>query len=176
MIRTKGEAGTGDVIEAVRHARSVLGEIRRLTSMVPEEMMAYAKANPEAARKEAAQLLSAVTARLLGFTSISYEKALAVLTARNECHAAAELATGVMPEREDFRNVADMVRPPDDPELTGAVFAVDSESRYHLGLEGPRLPSRHDIVDRRLWLLGIWDPLDGELSGLTLTVRTQVFE
>ncbi len=30
MIRTKGEAGTGDIVEAVRHARSVLGEIRRL--------------------------------------------------------------------------------------------------------------------------------------------------
>ena len=33
MIRTKGEAGTGDVVEAVRHARTVHGEIRRLTSM-----------------------------------------------------------------------------------------------------------------------------------------------
>jgi pyridoxal 5'-phosphate synthase pdxS subunit len=43
MIRTKGEAGTGDVVEAVRHARSVLGEIRRLTAMAPEEMMSYAK-------------------------------------------------------------------------------------------------------------------------------------
>jgi pyridoxal 5'-phosphate synthase pdxS subunit len=43
MIRTKGEAGTGDIVEAVRHARSVLGEIRRLTSMATEEMMAYAK-------------------------------------------------------------------------------------------------------------------------------------
>jgi pyridoxal 5'-phosphate synthase pdxS subunit len=43
MIRTKGEAGTGNVVEAVRHARAVLGEIRRLTTMVPEEMMAYAK-------------------------------------------------------------------------------------------------------------------------------------
>jgi pyridoxal 5'-phosphate synthase pdxS subunit len=43
MIRTKGEAGTGDVVEAVRHARSVLGEIRRLTTMREEEMMAYAK-------------------------------------------------------------------------------------------------------------------------------------
>jgi pyridoxal 5'-phosphate synthase pdxS subunit len=32
MIRTKGEAGTGDVVEAVRHARSVLGEIRKLQS------------------------------------------------------------------------------------------------------------------------------------------------
>ena len=30
MIRTKGEAGTGDVVEAVRHARTVLGDIRRL--------------------------------------------------------------------------------------------------------------------------------------------------
>jgi len=43
MIRTKGEAGTGDVVEAVRHARSVLGEIRCLTTMASEEMMAYAK-------------------------------------------------------------------------------------------------------------------------------------
>ena len=43
MIRTKGEAGTGDVVEAVRHARSVLGEIRRLQTMAVEELMAYAK-------------------------------------------------------------------------------------------------------------------------------------
>src|SRR5512136_2054933 len=33
MIRTKGEAGTGDVVEAVRHARTVLGEIRDLQNM-----------------------------------------------------------------------------------------------------------------------------------------------
>jgi pyridoxal 5'-phosphate synthase pdxS subunit len=43
MIRTKGEAGTGDVVEAVRHARSVLGEIRRLQSMPDDELMTYAK-------------------------------------------------------------------------------------------------------------------------------------
>src|ERR671932_1408546 len=43
MIRTKGEAGTGDVVEAVRHARSVLGEIRRLQNMRPEELMHVAK-------------------------------------------------------------------------------------------------------------------------------------
>jgi len=43
MIRTKGEAGTGDVVEAVRHARAVMGAIRRLTTMVDEELMAYAK-------------------------------------------------------------------------------------------------------------------------------------
>jgi len=43
MIRTKGEAGTGDVVEAVRHARSVLGEIRRLQSLPDEEVMAFSK-------------------------------------------------------------------------------------------------------------------------------------
>jgi pyridoxal 5'-phosphate synthase pdxS subunit len=43
MIRTKGEAGTGDVVEAVTHARSVLGEIRRLQNMPDEELMTYAK-------------------------------------------------------------------------------------------------------------------------------------
>ena len=43
MIRTKGEAGTGDVVEAMRHARAVLGEIRRLQNMPVEEVMVYSK-------------------------------------------------------------------------------------------------------------------------------------
>lgn len=43
MIRTKGEAGTGDVVEAVRHARSVIGEIRRISSMREDELASYAK-------------------------------------------------------------------------------------------------------------------------------------
>ena len=43
MIRTKGEAGTGDVVEAVRHARTVLGEIRVLQAKPDDELMAYAK-------------------------------------------------------------------------------------------------------------------------------------
>jgi pyridoxal 5'-phosphate synthase pdxS subunit len=43
MIRTKGEAGTGNVVEAVRHARSVWGTIRQLQGMAPEELMAAAK-------------------------------------------------------------------------------------------------------------------------------------
>lgn len=43
FIRTKGEAGTGDVVEAVRHARTILGEIKRLTVMPREELMTYAK-------------------------------------------------------------------------------------------------------------------------------------
>ncbi len=43
MIRTKGEAGTGDVVEAVRHARTVLGEIRSLQAKPHEELMAFAK-------------------------------------------------------------------------------------------------------------------------------------
>ena len=43
MMRTKGEAGTGDVVEAVRHARAVIGEIRRISGMRVDELMAYAK-------------------------------------------------------------------------------------------------------------------------------------
>jgi pyridoxal 5'-phosphate synthase pdxS subunit len=43
MMRTKGEAGTGDVVEAVRHARSVLGQIRQLQSLPPDEVMKFAK-------------------------------------------------------------------------------------------------------------------------------------
>ncbi len=45
MIRTKGEAGTGDVVEAVRHARSVIGSIKQLQVMGDEELMTFAKTN-----------------------------------------------------------------------------------------------------------------------------------
>ncbi len=43
MMRTKGEPGTGDVVEAVRHARQVYGEIRRLQNIPEEEVMTFAK-------------------------------------------------------------------------------------------------------------------------------------
>ncbi len=43
MIRTKGEAGTGDVVEAVRHMRSVMDSIRRLKNMSEEELPTFAK-------------------------------------------------------------------------------------------------------------------------------------
>ena len=43
MIRTKGEAGSGNIVEAVRHMRSVLGEIRTLTVMSEDELMAESK-------------------------------------------------------------------------------------------------------------------------------------
>ncbi|GAB4256969.1 pyridoxal 5'-phosphate synthase lyase subunit PdxS [Thermincola ferriacetica] len=43
MIRTKGEPGTGDVVEAVRHMRTVMGEIRRLQNLPEEELMTAAK-------------------------------------------------------------------------------------------------------------------------------------
>ena len=58
MIRTKGEAGTGDVVEAVRHARQVNSDIRRLTSMDQDELFTYAKeiGAPYALIAETAQL------------------------------------------------------------------------------------------------------------------------
>ncbi|WP_418791257.1 pyridoxal 5'-phosphate synthase lyase subunit PdxS [Phosphitispora sp. TUW77] len=43
MIRTKGEPGTGDVVEAVRHMRKVMGEIRKLQNLPQEELMTAAK-------------------------------------------------------------------------------------------------------------------------------------
>ena len=43
MIRTKGEAGTGNIVEAVRHMRSVQGEIQRLQGMGDEELVSYAR-------------------------------------------------------------------------------------------------------------------------------------
>lgn len=43
MIRTKGEPGTGNIVEAVRHMRQVMDEIRRLKNMPKEELMSKAK-------------------------------------------------------------------------------------------------------------------------------------
>ena len=43
MIRSKGEAGTGNIVEAVRHLRSIVGAIKRLTTLGDEELMAEAK-------------------------------------------------------------------------------------------------------------------------------------
>ena len=43
MIRTKGEAGTGNVVEAVRHMRQMMSEIRLLSNKPAEELMTYAK-------------------------------------------------------------------------------------------------------------------------------------
>src|SRR5581483_6671144 len=43
MIRTKGEAGSGNIVEAVRHVRKVTGQIKRLTTLGPEELMTEAK-------------------------------------------------------------------------------------------------------------------------------------
>src|SRR5438552_10636253 len=43
MIRTKGEAGTGNIVEAVRHMRTMMDEIRKIRNMSPEELFAEAK-------------------------------------------------------------------------------------------------------------------------------------
>ena len=43
MIRTKGEAGSGNIVEAVRHLRAICGEIRQLTLLREEELMAKSK-------------------------------------------------------------------------------------------------------------------------------------
>ena len=43
MIRTKGEAGSGDIVEAVRHIRAIVGEIKKLTVLRADELMSRAK-------------------------------------------------------------------------------------------------------------------------------------
>jgi pyridoxal 5'-phosphate synthase pdxS subunit len=43
MIRTKGEAGSGNIVEAVRHLRKIIGQMRRLTTLRSEELMTEAK-------------------------------------------------------------------------------------------------------------------------------------
>jgi len=43
MIRSKGEAGTGNIVEAVRHLRSIVGSIKKLSATPPEELMTFAK-------------------------------------------------------------------------------------------------------------------------------------
>src|SRR5690625_5435497 len=45
MLRTKGEPGTGNIVEAVRHLRKVQAEIKQLQSMSPDEVMVFARDN-----------------------------------------------------------------------------------------------------------------------------------
>jgi pyridoxal 5'-phosphate synthase pdxS subunit len=58
MIRTKGEAGTGNVVEAVRHMRAISGAIRMLEGMSEQEIAAYARKieAPFAIVKECAEM------------------------------------------------------------------------------------------------------------------------
>ena len=58
MIRTKGEAGTGDVVEAVRHARTMNGQMRKVSSMDENELFTFAKdiQAPYALLREVAEL------------------------------------------------------------------------------------------------------------------------
>ena len=65
MIRSKGEAGTGDVVEAVRHARTILGDIRKLKTMRRDEMFTYAK--EIAAPYQLVELLLVCERRLVKF-------------------------------------------------------------------------------------------------------------
>lgn len=56
MIRTKGEPGTGNIVEAVRHMRKVMGEIRSIQKLEEEELLKYARiiqAPPQLVRKTA---------------------------------------------------------------------------------------------------------------------------
>lgn len=58
MIRTKGEAGTGDVVEAVKHQRAVMADIRKAASLSDDELYVMAKdlAVPYHLLKETARL------------------------------------------------------------------------------------------------------------------------
>ena len=67
MIRSKGEAGTGNIVEAVRHLRSILGTIRALTQADPAELYGWAKelAAPVGLVQEIARLREAAGAAVL---------------------------------------------------------------------------------------------------------------
>ena len=50
MIRTKGEAGSGNIVEAVRHMRAIVGEMKRITTLRDDELMRVAERSRRAAR------------------------------------------------------------------------------------------------------------------------------
>jgi pyridoxal 5'-phosphate synthase pdxS subunit len=68
MIRTKGEAGTGNVVEAVRHMRTVMGAVRRLSSMDAAELAAEAK-RLEAPRELVAEVAAAGRLPVVNFAA-----------------------------------------------------------------------------------------------------------
>jgi pyridoxal 5'-phosphate synthase pdxS subunit len=87
MIRTKGEAGTGDVVEAVKHQRTVMADIRRAAAMSDEELYAFAKdlSAPYHLLKE--------TARLKRLPVVSYVPSMLILDESDDRFAAGGVAT-----------------------------------------------------------------------------------
>ena len=68
-------------------------------------------------------------------------------------------------------------QPPAEPgELTGRAIGRDEAGHWYLEVRGPRLPARHDIVHRYLYVFARYDPATGELDRLRVTIRGWVLE
>lgn len=60
MLRSKGEAGTGNIVEAVRHARAVQRDLKRLSSMDPDELFVAAKVRLSTSLQKIRNLLNKI--------------------------------------------------------------------------------------------------------------------
>jgi pyridoxal 5'-phosphate synthase pdxS subunit len=148
MIRTKGEAGTGNVVEAVRHARSVMGEIRRLTAMAPEEMMTYAKeiGAPYEMVKETAELgrLPVVNFAAGGIATPA-DAAMMMLLGMDGVFVGSGIFKSSDPPRR-ARAIVEAVTHYNDPEIIAGVSKGLGEAMH--GLEIAQIPAAELMAGR----------------------------
>jgi pyridoxal 5'-phosphate synthase pdxS subunit len=148
MIRTKGEAGTGNVVEAVRHARSVMGEIRRLTAMAPEEMMTYAKeiGAPYKMVKETAELgrLPVVNFAAGGIATPA-DAAMMMLLGMDGVFVGSGIFKSSDPPRR-ARAIVEAVTHYNDPEIIAGVSKGLGEAMH--GLEIAQIPAAELMAGR----------------------------
>jgi pyridoxal 5'-phosphate synthase pdxS subunit len=148
MIRTKGEAGTGNVVEAVRHARSVMGEIRRLTAMAPEEMMTYAKeiGAPYEMVKETAELgrLPVVNFAAGGIATPA-DAAMMMLLGMDGVFVGSGIFNSSDPPRR-ARAIVEAVTHYNDPEIIAGVSKGLGEAMH--GLEIAQIPAAELMAGR----------------------------
>ncbi len=122
MIRSKGEAGTGNIVEAVRHIRSITGEIRRLSGLREDELFAAAKehrAPVELVREVAESGRLPVVLFTAGGIATPADAALVMQLGSDGVFVGSGIFTAANPERR-ARAIVEATTHADDPERVAA--------------------------------------------------------
>src|ERR1035441_3123986 len=133
MIRSKGEAGTGDIVEAVRHMRQITGEIRRLATLGSDETATAAKelaAPLDLVREVAREGRLPVVLFCAGGIATPADAALMMaLGAEGGCEARERTLRGLGARTRQVRVPADLV------DLDGLVMPGGESTTMTLGIE-----------------------------------------
>jgi pyridoxal 5'-phosphate synthase pdxS subunit len=148
MIRSKGEAGTGDIVEAVRHLRAITGEIRRLSTLSADELPTVAKelgAPLELVRQLAAKVQLPVVMFCAGGIATPADASLVMQLGAEGVFVGSGIFKSEDPERR-ARAIVDATTNYADPARVAAASA--GLGRAMAGLESSKLESERLLAHR----------------------------